>query len=233
MTEEQKTDDIVDDTTVTDDQKSDDTKAPDDVLDDDKTVDKDADDDADKSTDRDVLSDDDDADDEGVPDSYTFDAPEGIEVNETILEEYKGVAKELGLTQKQFDGLAKYDLERTQASQQAATDGWNERVNGWREAARADKEFGGEAYDANVKIAMTAVNRFGDADLKALLKSPGENNPEGLAVGNHPAMLRFLHRIGKALADPDFVTGDHRDQDANSDDARLQRLYPTMFKDSA
>lgn len=208
------------------DDAQDTTKAGEDTLDSTK------DDTVKAGSDGDVLSDDDDTGDEGVPDQYTFDAPEGVEVNEEALESFKETAKELGLTQKQFQDLVNYDMERSQAAQQEAVDGWNERVSGWREAARKDPEFGGENYDANVKTAMQAVNRFGDKDLKALLKSPSEDNPEGLAIGNHPAMLRFLNRIGKALGDPNFVAGE--DAAGGDDaDARLRRLYPSMYKDSA
>lgn len=195
-------------------------------------LDSTGDDTAKSSADGDVLSGDDDTGQKDVPDQYTFDAPEGVELNEEAMAEFQSTAKELGLTQDQFQKLVEYDLERSQAAQQQAVDGWNERVDGWKTAARQDKEFGGENYNANVKVALSAVEKFGDSEFKALLKSPSEDNPEGLAVGNHPAMLRFLNRIGKALSDPDFVpSGDAVKDDQN--DARLRRLYPSMFKESA
>lgn len=181
----------------------------------------------------DVLSDDDATGDEGVPDQYTFDAPEGVELDEARLEAFKEKAREMGFSQKQFQQILEYDLERSQAAQQDAVDAWNNRVNGWREAAQADKEFGGEAYADNVKIAKSAIDKFADAELKALLKSPSEDNPEGLAIGNHPAMLRFLHRVGKMLADPDLILGDDV-QKGDETEAKLRRLYPSMYKkDSA
>lgn len=183
----------------------------------------------------DLLSDDGTAQQEGVPDQYTFEPPEGLDpklIDEVKLDAFKDKAKELGVSQKQFQGILEYYAERTQASMQEAVDVWNTRVDGWREAARADKEVGGETFDANVKTALTAVEKFGDADFKALLKSPSESNPEGLAIGNHPAVLRFLNRIGKALGDPSLVQGDAQKKDS-TDEARLKRLYPSMFKESA
>lgn len=188
------------------------------------------------TSDGDVLSDDDATGEEGVPDQYTLDFEKlGIsetELREGVLDEFQSKAKELGLTQKQFQGLAEYDIERTQAAESEAVDAWNERVSGWREAARTDKEFGGESYEANVKTAMQALDKFGDNDLKALLKSPSEDNPEGLAVGNHPAVLRFLNRVGKALGDPDLVMGEDV-QRTDDTEARLRRLYPSMYDESA
>ena len=169
---------------------------------------------------------------EGVPDQYTFEPPEGMSVDQEVLDAAMAVAKDAGLTQVQFQKLTEFDVQRTQAAQQAAVDGWNTRVQGWREAARTDKEFGGEAYDANVKTALSVVDQFGDKDLKALLRSPSEDNPDGLAIGNHPALLRFLNRIGKKLGDPSFVQGDATTQDT-TDEVRLRRMYPSMFKESA
>ncbi len=184
----------------------------------------------------DVLSDDDDADDEGVPDQYTLDFEKlGLaedSLQEGLLEEFQGKAKELGLTQKQFEGLAEYDLERAKVAESEAVDAWHERVNGWREAARSDKEFGGKDYDANRRVALQAMEKFGDADLRSLMTSPSEDNPEGLAIGNHPAMLRFLHRVGKALGDPDLVLGEDA-QRTDDTEARLRRLYPSMYNKSA
>jgi len=169
---------------------------------------------------------------EGVPETYTFEPPEGLEVNQEALEAAMAMAKEVGLTQKQFDAIAKFDLERSEAANKVAVDEWQGRVEGWRTAARNDREFGGQNYEANIKTALRVVEKFGDADLKALIQSPSPENPEGLAIGNHPAFLRLLNRIGKAMSDPDFVQSEGVVKDG-TDEARLRRIYPSMFNKSA
>lgn len=179
----------------------------------------------------DVLSDDDASQQEGVPDSYTFDPPEGYTPNQEALDAAMAAAREAGLTQDQFTAMAKFDIERTQAADTKAVEDWNNRVNGWREAARSDKDFGGEDYNANVQSALKVVEQFGDADFKALIKSPNADNPEGLAIGNHPAVLRFLHRIAGKLGDPSLVQGDVSAE--KTDEDRLRKMYPSMFKESA
>lgn len=183
----------------------------------------------------DVLSGDDDAAQEGVPDQYTFDPPEGVDasfIDEGKLDEFKAKAKDLKLSQDQFQNVLSYYIERQQAANQEAVDSWQSRVDGWRQSAKTDKEFGGENYTANVTTALKAVEKFGDAEFKALLKSPSKDNPEGLAIGNHPAVLRFLNRIGKMLGEPNLVQGD-ASQRATTDEAKLRRMYPTMFKEGA
>ena len=56
-----------------------------------------------------------------------------------------------------------------------------------------------------------------------------EKNPDGTGLGNHPAVMKFLNRIGKALADPDFQTGEEPPSDTDT----LKRMYPSMYKDEA
>jgi len=184
---------------------------------------------------KDLLSDDEVTGDEGVPDSYTFDVSDelkekGFEIDDTKFEEFSGFAKEMGFSQSQFQNLIEYQFERQQAETATAVEDWNNRVDGWREAARTDKEFGGENFDANVKAAMKVATKFGDADLTALVKSPSEDNPDGLALGNHPAFLRFVNRISKVLSDTDLVLGEDV-QRSDATESKLRRMYPSMYKD--
>ena len=182
-----------------------------------------------------MLSVDEDTTPEGVPDQYTFEPPESFNMDllpEADLSAFMDVAKTAQLTQEQFQNVMNYYAEQTQASVDEAVSQWNNRVDGWRQAARTDTEIGGENFDANVQTALSVVKKFGDQDLNAMLRSPSEDNPDGLAISNNPAFLRFLNRIGKALGDPDFVMGDEQKQDS-TDDARLARLYPSMSKQSA
>ena len=102
-------------------------------------------------------------------------------------------------------------------------------MNGWRDSARADKEIGGERLSEAVKVAESAIKQFGDAELQSLLRSPTPDNPNGMAIGNHPAVLRFLNRVGKAIADPTLLQGDAAPQTEGT----LRRMYPSMFNQSA
>lgn len=192
---------------------------------------------AETTTTEDVLADADASGDEGVPDQYTFDLSDdlkeqGIEVNEDALKDLGEFAKTVGLSQDQFSKIVTYDLERTQAATTEAVDAWNTRVNDWRESARTDKDFGGDAYNSNVKAVLGVVEKFGDADFKALIKSPSEDNPTGLAIGNNPAFLRTMNRIAKVLGDPELVLGDDV-QKSDTNEAKLRRMYPSMYKESA
>jgi hypothetical protein len=180
----------------------------------------------------DLLSDDESGGSEGVPEKYTFEPPEGVELDADItgkIEAFAEQAKEMGLTQKQYQSLIEYDLNRAQQLNEAAVDSWNQRVDGWKQGAKTDKEIGGERLPETLKVAQNAIKQFGDPELQALLKSPSTDNPNGLAIGNHPAVLRFLNRVGKAIADPTLLQGDAAPQTEGT----LKRMYPSMFDKSA
>ena len=180
----------------------------------------------------DLLSDDESGGSEGVPDEYTFEPPEGLELDEDTkgrIDAFAETAREMGLTQQQYQSLIEYDINRAQQLNDVAVESWDRQVDGWRQSAKTDKEIGGEKFAENLKVAESAIEQFGDPDLRALLKSPSPENPNGLAIGNHPAVLRFLNRVGKAIADPKLLQGDAAPQTEGT----LKRMYPSMFDKSA
>jgi hypothetical protein len=213
------TEDLIEDTSAT--EPVDDTTT--DLLSDDESAD-------DKNT-ADLLSDDESGGNEGVPETYTFEPPEGIEIDEDTqgrIDEFSETAREMGLTQQQYQSLIEYDINRVQQLNDVAVESWGRQVEEWRKSAKADKEIGGEKFTENLKVAESALKQFGDTDLRALFKSPSPENPAGLAIGNHPAMLRFLNRVGKAIAEPSLLQGDAAPQTEGT----LKRMYPSMFDKS-
>jgi hypothetical protein len=180
----------------------------------------------------DLLSDDESGGSEGVPDAYAFEPPEGLDLDDETkgrIDAFADTARDMGLTQDQYQALIEYDINRAQQLNDVAVESWDRQVDGWRQSAKADKEIGGEKFAENLKVAENALKQFGDPDLRALFKSPSPENPGGLAVGNHPAMLRFLNRVGKAIADPALLQGDAAPQTEGT----LKRMYPSMFDKSA
>ncbi|SFY21796.1 peptidase [Azotobacter vinelandii] len=133
-----------------------------------------------------------------VPEQYSFaNLPEGYSVDDAALTEWSPVFKELGLTQEQAEKLVALDAKRVLASQraaeQAATDQRNQMVSGWEASLKADPNFGGANFDANVATASEALAAYGSPELSAMLKESG--------LGSHPEVVRFFHRVGKEIAE--------------------------------
>lgn len=132
----------------------------------------------------------------GAPERYTFTAPEGTEYDSDVLAAFSGAAKGANLTQdaaQQLIGKMAPVLAARQADQVKAIH------NGWLDASKVDKEFGGEKLPENLGIARKALDKFATPELKSLLDDTG--------LGNHPEMIRLLFRAGKAISEDTFVGG--------------------------
>ena len=183
------------------------------------------------------------SDDEGdgagdVPDEYEFISPDDIgeiDMTDEVKAQFEnfGVrAKEAGLSQDQYQTIVAGEIRRgREAVQQAAAD-YQQRVDDWATDTKADKELGGDDLAQNLSVSKKAMDTYGTPELKALLDVPSEQNPSGLGLGNHPEVIRLLHRVGSQLMEEgNLVDGDSGD--AAAADASLRRMYPSMFKDEA
>ena len=152
-------------------------------------------------------------DDEITAESYgDFEVPDGITVNEPLLNEFKDTAAKLGLTKDKAQELINLQIKNVQ--EQMAK--WGEVRKGWVGELKADAEFGGEKFDATVKDAKLALRQF-DPDgsfLKALQSSMYDNNP---------ATLKFLARVQRAVGEDAVHTS--RDQGKNSKPDLTTRLW--------
>ena len=161
----------------------------------------------------------------GAPDEYVFTPPDGVEIDEAQLEAFGEYAHDLGLSQDQFQKLIDFEMGRAQQAQSQMAEAYTERVSGWAEATKADKELGGEALDEHLGLAKRAMDAFASPELAKLIDTPSTENPDGLGLGNHPEVIRLFYRVGKAISESDLVTGDSKVEGP----ASLQKMYPTMF----
>jgi len=154
------------------------------------------------------------------PDTYAdFVMPEGVTLDETIAAEAMPIFKEMGATQEQAQKLMDLAAKQVQAGSQKQTDTFNQLMDEWQTTSKNDKEFGGDKFDENVKIAQNAVNKYGTPELKQLLEDHG--------VGNHPEVIRFMLHVGQTLKED--VPGSSGSALAGKTD-RVSLMYPTNDK---
>lgn len=131
-----------------------------------------------------------------APEKYEFKAPEGKQFDAEVLTAYSEVARELNLSQEAaqrvLDAMAPKMAERQVAQIEAVQ-------RGWIDSAKSDKEFGGEKLPENLGVAKKALDAFGTTELRTLLNESG--------LGNHPEVIRFMFRAGKAISEDRMVTG--------------------------
>lgn len=147
----------------------------------------------------------------GAPEKYEFVAPEGLKFDEAVVGAFSEVAKELNLpqdaAQKVLDKMAPVMAARQAEQMEAAR-------TEWAGSSKADKEFGGDKLEENLGIAKKARDAFATPELRTLLDETG--------LGNHPEVIRFFYRAGKAISEDKVVGG--KATPASASDARS--LYP-------
>ena len=149
----------------------------------------------------------------GAPEEYgTFDLPDDFDMNQDTLAEYHTFAKENNLTQEQ----AQRGVDMVAQMKQAEMQQWVEQQKSWVEDAKADAEFGNDKFDESISVAVKARDSFGTSEFNEMLDSSG--------LGNHPEMIRFLHRVGKAISENSVVVGGT----TTSQLTREAVLYPSM-----
>lgn len=147
----------------------------------------------------------------GAPEKYEFKATEGHEFDPKTIAAFSEVAKELNLSQesaqKVLDKMAPAMAEKQAAQIEQIR-------NEWEQSARSDKEFGGDKLNDSLASAKKALDAFGTPELRTLLDESG--------LGNHPDVIRFMVRAGKAISEDKFVGG--KTGNRNATDAKS--LYP-------
>jgi hypothetical protein len=150
-----------------------------------------------------------------APESYDLKAPEGFEVNADVTAAYAGVAKEAGLSQEAaqtlFEKMAPVIASQNESLLEVA-------AQGWKDAQKTDKEFGGDKLDENLAVAKKAMDAFATPELAALLETS--------RLGEHPDMIRLFYRVGKQLSEDRIVTGSR----ASGNDTTGFN-YPSMKKE--
>jgi len=140
----------------------------------------------------------DDAKADGPPEKYEFTMPEGVELDTALAEKVDPVLRDLGLTNEQANKLAGAFAEYRVSESQRQSDAYAQQVESWGAAARDDKEYGGAKFDESVAHAQKAIGAFGSPELKTLLAD---------GLGNHPELIRFCVRVGKAIGEDGGVDG--------------------------
>lgn len=136
----------------------------------------------------------------GAPDTYEdFTVPEGMELDAEMVEKFTPIAKELGLTQEGAQKLVDLFNEKVADFGSSQAQNWERVQTEWQTAAKADKEYGGQAFKENVGYAHKALEQFGTPELREALDLTG--------VGNHPEFIRAFVKIGKAISEDKIRTG--------------------------
>lgn len=133
----------------------------------------------------------------GAPEGdYEVKAPEDGVLDPTVMGELGAVAKELNLSPAAVQKLVDRVAPVWQKQGLAHVEKFRKE---WTEQSMADKEFGGNNFDANIKAVNKAYAKFTTPELRTLFEESGLNC--------HPEVIRMFHRMAKATSDGRFIKG--------------------------
>jgi len=130
---------------------------------------------------------------------YTFDLPKGVKFDEDKQELWSKQFKDTGLTRAQAQKLVQMQSEQVLAEQKAFSDFIESQQKTHLDAAKKDKDIGGDKWAESTRLANLGLKALGGGAIKNLILTSGN--------GNNPEMIRELRRIGEMVKDDKFVPG--------------------------
>ena len=131
--------------------------------------------------------------------AYEFEIPEGVELSDEDKTQWSETFKELGLTRAQAAALVANQSASALAQAEATREFLVQQQTEHLEAAKADKEIGGDKWDESVTLANKGLEALQGSAIKDLILQTGN--------ANNPEMIRELRRIGLMTKDDTFENG--------------------------
>ena len=150
---------------------------------------------------------------EGPPEKYDLGLSEDAKIPGALVGEFEELARKHGFTNDQ----AKEFATLMPRAQELSLNEFRETVQGWQDTAR--KQFRDDAIARGGRF----VREFGDDGLLEVLDQTG--------LGNHPAVIGALDRAMRAMGEDNTPGRESGKQPNNSEDARLRKRFPSMYKD--
>jgi hypothetical protein len=161
----------------------------------------------------------------GAPESYAdFTLPENMEVNAAVLDEFKGMAKEVNLPQEQAQKFVEMGAKLTQEAVEnfalSQVEAYAKKVEGWHKTRAEDTELGG-TEDKQKEVLSHASKVAKALGGESLLKAMDETG-----AGNHPEVIRSLYRLRDLIGeDGKLIQGN---LGGNEPKTAAQALYPNL-----
>lgn len=133
----------------------------------------------------------------GAPEKFeAYDIPEGVQMNEATTKELNDMAKSMNLSQVGVQQLVNLHVKSIQEQGDAAQAQFNQLKDEWAQETKTDL---GAEFDKEMGMVRKTVQKFGTPELLQLMDDTG--------IGNHKAMVLFMRKVGKAIAEDVPVPG--------------------------
>ena len=138
------------------------------------------------------------------------DLPEGIEIDNSLLDKAKEIATKNNLSKDALQDMVNLYANKITEAQTQMSEQWQKIEQQWKQDTKNDQEIGGDKFDVKIEQAKRALKVFGTPDLNQAL--------EQTRMGNHPELIRLLSRIGEKITEEgSFDTGNSTGQRSRAD----------------
>lgn len=141
----------------------------------------------------------------GAPEKYeAFTLPEGVKIDEKVLEAAQPLFKELGLSQEQAQKLVAFQAEQIKAGGEAGAKAYEDLRADWRTKTSSDKDLGnGTDLKPEVKANIGRALDLVPAEAKAAFLEACDLT----GAGDHPAVIRVLNALASRIGEGKLVNG--------------------------
>ncbi len=152
------------------------------------------------------------------PESYVFEFSDNTLIDQDLMQDFKNFAAQNNMNVESAKQMAKFYESYVQKQQANQGQKLNAAQTTMEQQCINDAEFGGAKLHDNLRYARAALTKFDNGQLVKILNSSG--------FGSHPEVIRFMYRVGKALAEKDMVSG----LKAQREPSAAELFYPSMKK---
>jgi hypothetical protein len=161
-----------------------------------------------------------------IPEKYEIKPPEGMTVDQGLLDAVTPVFKELKLTQegaqKLADAYAPHVAKVVEQAQTQAVGEFNKMVDGWKtETINILSKDGGKP-EVELAHAARFIAKFGGTELQQVLNDTG--------LGNHPVLVKAIIAAGKTLANDNFPDSGHKEGTPPTPEEKAKKMFPSSAK---
>lgn len=145
-----------------------------------------------------------------APEKYDLKLPANVKnVDPALMQRIEATARSRGLSNEDGQHLLDAVVTEMQAADAARIAAWepgkgtewNKRDAEWRAQALADAEIGGseDKLKTSLELAQKVMRKFGGEEATKFLEDTG--------LGSHPATIRLLSAIGRAMSESSLILG--------------------------
>ena len=142
---------------------------------------------------------------EGVPEKYSFQAPEGQKLDDKLIAEATPIFKELGLSNEAAQKLVDFYNKSTAEQASAGAKAVEDMRTAWRNDVFKTADLGNGTDGLKPEVSANIAKAFAAMDPKVATAMKSAFDLTG--SGDNPDVIRGMNAIGKLLSEGSLVTG--------------------------